>query len=110
MFGMEIPDTMIVNTFKKLVGYKCYKSKKAESEKAKAIEELEEQNESLVISGKGKGYMRSGDYEANVPKMFKKDVVPRKTRSLTVVEEIVAVELAKSINIKEQGTQQRQRS
>nr|GEV34378.1 hypothetical protein [Tanacetum cinerariifolium] len=55
---------------------------------------------------KEKGYMRSSDNEANVPKMFKKDVVPRKTRSLTVAEETFTVELAKSISIKEQRTQQ----
>ncbi|GKC30514.1 hypothetical protein Tco_1037808 [Tanacetum coccineum] len=51
-----------------------------------------------------------GDYEANIPKVFKKDVVPRKIRSLTIVEETISVELAKSISIKEQRTQQRQRS
>ncbi|GKE92326.1 hypothetical protein Tco_1573421, partial [Tanacetum coccineum] len=103
-FGMEIPDTMINDAFKKSAGYKYYKAKKVESEKAKAAEEPEEQNVSPVRSGKGKGYMRSGDNEANVPKMFKKDVVPRKTRSLTVAEETVAVELAKSISIAEQHT------
>ncbi|GJT17905.1 hypothetical protein Tco_0876611 [Tanacetum coccineum] len=54
--------------------------------------------------------MHSGDYEANVPKMFKKDDVPRKTRSLTIAEQTVVGELAKSISINEQRTQQRQRS
>ncbi|GJS03915.1 hypothetical protein Tco_0320423 [Tanacetum coccineum] len=90
------------DVFKKSAGYKYYRAKKAESEKAKAAEEPEEQHESLVRSGRGKGYMCSGDQEANVPSAFKKNVVPRKTRSLTVtdniVEEPVAVELAKSIN------------
>ncbi|GKD18661.1 hypothetical protein Tco_1207819 [Tanacetum coccineum] len=42
--------------------------------------------------------MRSGDNEANVSKIFKKDDVPRKTRSLAVAEERVADKLAKSIN------------
>ncbi|GJV15818.1 hypothetical protein Tco_1361141 [Tanacetum coccineum] len=55
MFGMEIPDTMINDAFKQLAGYKYYKAKKAESEKAKAAEEPEEQNESLIKSGIGKG-------------------------------------------------------
>ncbi|GJS44951.1 hypothetical protein Tco_0595072 [Tanacetum coccineum] len=109
-FGMEILDTMINDAFKKSTGYKYYKAKKAESEKVKAVEEPKEQNESQVRSGSGKGYMRSGDYEANVPKMFKKDVVPRKTRSLTDAEETVKVELVKSISTDEQCTQQRQRS
>ncbi|GJT69231.1 hypothetical protein Tco_1028517 [Tanacetum coccineum] len=81
---MEIPDTMIDDAFKKSAGYKYYKAKKVESEKEKAAEKLEEQNMSPVRSGKGKGYMRSGDNEANVPKMFKKNVVPRKTRSFIV--------------------------
>ncbi|GJZ66080.1 hypothetical protein Tco_0622776 [Tanacetum coccineum] len=103
MFGMEIPDTMINNAFKQSTGYKYYKARKAKSKKAKADEEPEEQNVSLVKSGKGKGYMRSGDNEANVPKMFKKDVMPRKTRSLTVAEETFAVELAKSINTSEES-------
>ncbi|GJY59306.1 hypothetical protein Tco_0459198 [Tanacetum coccineum] len=65
---------------------------------------------SHVRSGRRKGYMCSGDYEDNVLKMFKKDVVPRKTRSLTIAEETVAVELAKSFSIDEQRTQQRRRS
>ncbi|GJU03289.1 hypothetical protein Tco_1113627 [Tanacetum coccineum] len=54
--------------------------------------------------------MRLGDQEVNVPSAFKKNVVPKKTRSLTVadniVEETVAVELAKSLSIKEQQRQQ----
>nr|GEU72843.1 hypothetical protein [Tanacetum cinerariifolium] len=52
-----------------------------------------------------------GDQKANVPSAFKKNVVPRKTSSLTVanhiVEEPVAVKLVKSISIKEQRHQQR---
>ncbi|GKE22724.1 hypothetical protein Tco_1434236 [Tanacetum coccineum] len=86
------------------------KAKKAESKKAKAGEEPEEQHESLVRSGRGKGYMRSGDQEANVPNAFKKNVVPRKARSLTVadniVEEQTVVELAKSLSIEEHRHQQ----
>nr|GEU54631.1 hypothetical protein [Tanacetum cinerariifolium] len=76
----------------------------------KLLNTVKEQNESPVKSGIGKGYMRLGDYEANVPNMFKKDVVPRKTRSLTVTGETVVVELAKSTSINEQCTQQRQKS
>ncbi|GJS61415.1 hypothetical protein Tco_0656199 [Tanacetum coccineum] len=75
---MEIPDIMIDDAFKKSTRYKYYKAKYAESEKAKDAEEPEEQNESLIRSGRGKCYMRLGDNEANVPKMFKKDVMPRK--------------------------------
>ncbi|GKF00684.1 hypothetical protein Tco_0027607, partial [Tanacetum coccineum] len=74
-FRMEMPDTMIDDAFKKSAGYKYYRAKKAES-----------------------------DLEANVPSKFKKNVVPRKTRSLTtannIIEEPVAVELAKSINLR----------
>ncbi|GJX34596.1 hypothetical protein Tco_0246153 [Tanacetum coccineum] len=70
---------MINDEFKQSVGYKYYKAKKVKSEKAKAADELEEQNMSPVRSGRGKGYMRS-------------------------------VELAKSISIKEQHTQQRRSS
>ncbi|GKC74126.1 hypothetical protein Tco_1120009 [Tanacetum coccineum] len=81
-FRMEMPDTMIDDAFKKSAGYKYYKAKKAES-----------------------------DQEANVPSAFKKNVVPRKTRSLTtannIIKEPVVVELAKSISIEEQRHQQR---
>ncbi|GKA95673.1 hypothetical protein Tco_0817768, partial [Tanacetum coccineum] len=98
---MEIPDTMINDAFKKSAGYKYYKAKKAESKKEKAVEEQKERHVSPIKSGKGKGYMRSGDQEANVPSAFKKNVVLRKTRSLTVADNIVyepaVVELAKSI-------------
>ncbi|GKD52872.1 hypothetical protein Tco_1286259 [Tanacetum coccineum] len=91
--GQDSPLTKLTNILK---------AKEAESKKAKADEEPEEQHVSPVQSGRGKGYMCSGDQEANVPNTFKKNVVPRKTRSLTVadniVEEPVAVELAKSIN------------
>ncbi|GJY76105.1 hypothetical protein Tco_0481221, partial [Tanacetum coccineum] len=46
-FGMEIPDIMIDDAFKKTTGFTYYKAKKVESEKAKAIEEREEENVSL---------------------------------------------------------------
>ncbi|GJR42561.1 hypothetical protein Tco_1310664 [Tanacetum coccineum] len=80
-FKMEIPAIMIDDAFKKTTGYKYYKAKKVESEN-----------------------------EANVPKPFKKNIVPRKTRSLTVTEETVAAKLAKFVNIKEPHTLHRQRS
>nr|GEZ60780.1 hypothetical protein [Tanacetum cinerariifolium] len=51
-----------------------------------------------------------GEEEVNVLNEFKKNVVPRKTRSLTgadnIVEEPVAVELAKSISLEDQCRQQ----
>ncbi|GJR30560.1 hypothetical protein Tco_1106792 [Tanacetum coccineum] len=75
-FGMEIPDTMISDAIKKLIGYKFYMAKKV---------------------------------EMNVPNKLKKDVVPRETRSLTIVEETVVGELANSISIQEPPTQQCQR-
>ncbi|GJW22238.1 hypothetical protein Tco_0032860 [Tanacetum coccineum] len=78
---MEIHNKMIYEAFKKLARYKYYKDKKVESEKAKASKEPEEKNVSPVKSGRGKGHMRSCENEENVPKMFKKDVVPRKTIS-----------------------------
>nr|GEV86107.1 hypothetical protein [Tanacetum cinerariifolium] len=108
-FKMETPNTMIDDEFKISAGYKYYRAKKAESKKAKVAEEPEEQHESTVRSGRRKGYMRSGDQEENVPSAFKKNFVPRKTRSLTIadniVEEPVVVELAKSIIIEEQRHQ-----
>ncbi|GJT47131.1 hypothetical protein Tco_0955846 [Tanacetum coccineum] len=91
--GQDSPFTKFTNTVK------------VESKKAKAAEEPEEQHVSPIKCGQGKGYMHLGDQEANVPNAFKKNVVPRKTRSLTIadniVEEPVAVELTKSISIKE---------
>nr|GEU53024.1 hypothetical protein [Tanacetum cinerariifolium] len=105
-FRMEIPDTMIRDAFKQSTGYKYYKAKKVESKKSKDAKEPKEQNESPVKSGRGKGYMCYRDQEENVPITFKKDDVPRKTISLTVAKETVVVELAKSISIQEQRTQQ----
>nr|GEW31188.1 hypothetical protein [Tanacetum cinerariifolium] len=66
---MEIPDIMIDVTFKKTAEYKYYKAKKVESKKEKAVEEPKEQNLPFVKSGRGKGYMRSGENEANVSMM-----------------------------------------
>ncbi|GKC90542.1 hypothetical protein Tco_1151191, partial [Tanacetum coccineum] len=89
---------------------KYYKHKKIESEKAKATEKPEEQHESPVRSSRGKGYMCLGDQVVNVTSVFKKNVMPKKTRSLTVadniLEELVVVELAKSISIEDQQRQQ----
>nr|GEV51415.1 hypothetical protein [Tanacetum cinerariifolium] len=103
-FGMKIPDTMINHAFKKLVGYKYFKAKKAESNKAKSDEKPEEQHVSPIISEKGKCNIRSDDQEENVPSAFKKNAVPRKTKTLTVADnifkELFAVELAKSSVLK----------
>ncbi|GJR16726.1 hypothetical protein Tco_0965253 [Tanacetum coccineum] len=77
-FGMEIPYTIINDAIKQLVRYKYYMIKKGQSEKGNAKEKLEDQNVSLMRSGRGKGYMC-----------------------------LVAVELAKSVSIKEQRLQQR---
>ncbi|GJZ35836.1 hypothetical protein Tco_0581653 [Tanacetum coccineum] len=62
------------------------KAKEKESAKDKIIDELEEQRMSSVKNGRGKGFMCYGDQAVNV---LKKDVVPRKTRSLTIAEEII---------------------
>ncbi|GKE19014.1 hypothetical protein Tco_1426591 [Tanacetum coccineum] len=86
---MEIPDTMIIDVIKKLAGYKFYMAKKVESENAKIIDKPEEQHVSLVKSGRGKGFMYYGDHVVNVPNKLKKDNVPRKTRSLTIIKETV---------------------
>ncbi|GKD76850.1 hypothetical protein Tco_1339471 [Tanacetum coccineum] len=61
-FGMEIPDIMI-----------------------------KEQHVSPVKSGRGKGFMCYVDQVVNVPNKPKKDVVLRKTRSLTIAEETIVV-------------------
>nr|GEV45718.1 hypothetical protein [Tanacetum cinerariifolium] len=88
-FEMEVPDAMISDAIKKKAGYEYYRDKKVESEKAKIVYEPEEQHVSPVKSGRGKGFMCYGDQVANVPNKLKKDVVPRKTRSLTIAEEAV---------------------
>ncbi|GKC75563.1 hypothetical protein Tco_1126337 [Tanacetum coccineum] len=88
-FGMEIPDTMISDAIKKLIGYKFYMAKKVESKNAKNFDEPKEQHVSPVKSGRGKGIMCYGDHVVNVPNKLKKDVVPRETRSLTIVKETV---------------------
>ncbi|GJT94537.1 hypothetical protein Tco_1090055 [Tanacetum coccineum] len=62
------------------------KARKKESAKDKIIDEPEEKRMSLVKSRRGKGFMCYGDQAVNVPK---KDVVPSKTRSLTIAEETV---------------------
>ncbi|GKF84113.1 hypothetical protein Tco_0249011 [Tanacetum coccineum] len=99
-FGIQVPDAMISDAIKK----------KVESEKAKIVEEPEEQHVSPIKSGRGKGFICYGDQVENAPNKLKKDVMPRKTRSLTIAEEAVVGELAKSISIQEPLTQQRRRS
>ncbi|GJV48788.1 hypothetical protein Tco_1439000 [Tanacetum coccineum] len=79
-FGMEVPDAMISDAIKKKAGER------------------------------GKGFMCYGDQVANVPNKLKKDVVPRKTRSLTIAEEAVVGELANSINIQEPRSQRCRRN
>ncbi|GKG16069.1 hypothetical protein Tco_0358392, partial [Tanacetum coccineum] len=69
-FGMEVPDALI-----------------------------KEQHISPIKSGRGKGFMYYGDQVANVPNKLKKDVVTRKTRSLTIAKEAVVGELANFIGI-----------
>ncbi|GJR75233.1 hypothetical protein Tco_0087598 [Tanacetum coccineum] len=88
-FGMEVPDAMISDAIKKKVGYKYYMAKKVESEEAKIVDKPEEQHVSLIKSGRGKGFMCYGDQVSNVPNKLKKDVMPRKIRSLTIAEEAV---------------------
>ncbi|GJY02915.1 hypothetical protein Tco_0361067, partial [Tanacetum coccineum] len=88
-FGMEVLDAMISDAIKKKAGYKYYMAKKVESDKAKIVDEPEEQHVSLIKSGRGKGFMCYGDQVANVPNKLKKVVVPRKTRSLTIAKEAV---------------------
>nr|GEX48326.1 hypothetical protein [Tanacetum cinerariifolium] len=55
-------------------------------------------------------YYMAKKVETNVPNKLKKDVVPRKIRSLTIVEEAIVGELAKSISIQESCSQRRRRS
>ncbi|GJW64034.1 hypothetical protein Tco_0115918 [Tanacetum coccineum] len=78
-----------------------------------AEEKPEDQNVSLVRSGRGKGYMCLGNQEVNVSSKPKQIVVLRKKRTITVADNIVeqetmAVELAKSVSIEEQRLQQRE--
>nr|GEY11979.1 hypothetical protein [Tanacetum cinerariifolium] len=107
---MEISSTMISDAIKKSAGYNYYIAKKKESAKDKIIDEPEEQRVSLVKSGRGKGFMCYGDQVVNVPNKLKKDVVPRKTRTLTIAEVTVVGKLANSITIQEPHTQRRQMS
>ncbi|GJV76810.1 hypothetical protein Tco_1508394 [Tanacetum coccineum] len=108
---MEIPDTMINDTIKQSVGYKVYQSKKKQSEEEDAQEELEKQNVSTVKKGRGKGYMCLGNKEVNVSSKPKKDVVPRRKRTITYADNLLetedeAVLLAKSVSTEEQRHQQ----
>ncbi|GJX42176.1 hypothetical protein Tco_0257166 [Tanacetum coccineum] len=86
---IEIPYTMINDAIRQSVGYMYYKHKKEKCEKGKAVEEPEEQHMYLVKSGRGKGYMRLGNQEVNVPSVFKKNVVPRKQRSITIADNLL---------------------
>nr|GEX32917.1 hypothetical protein [Tanacetum cinerariifolium] len=90
-FRMEVPNAMISDAIKKKEGYMYYMAKKLESEKAKIVDESKEQHVSLVKSRKGKEFMCYGDQVLNAPNKLKKDDVLRKTRSLTIAEEIVVV-------------------
>ncbi|GJZ59902.1 hypothetical protein Tco_0615718 [Tanacetum coccineum] len=91
-FGMEVPDAMINDAIKKKAGYTYYMAKKVESKKARIVDKPKEKHVSLVKSGRGKGFMCYADQLANVPNKLKKDGVPRKTRSLTIIEEAVVGE------------------
>nr|GEV70455.1 hypothetical protein [Tanacetum cinerariifolium] len=86
---MEVPTAMISDAIKKKAGYKYYMAKKVESKKAKSVDKPEEQHVSPIKSGRGKGFMCYGDQVAKVPNKLKKDVVPRKTRSLTIPKEAI---------------------
>ncbi|GJV06123.1 hypothetical protein Tco_1343779 [Tanacetum coccineum] len=55
-------------------------------------------------------YYMDKEVETNVPNKLRKDVMPRKTRSLTISEETVVGELAHFISIEEPRSQQRRRS
>ncbi|GJZ10243.1 hypothetical protein Tco_0545002 [Tanacetum coccineum] len=85
-FGMEVPDAMISDAIKKKAGYTYYMAKKVESEKTKIVDVPEEQRVSPIKSGRGKGFMCYDDQVVNAPNKLKKDVVPRKTRSITIAE------------------------
>ncbi|GJX40888.1 retrovirus-related pol polyprotein from transposon TNT 1-94 [Tanacetum coccineum] len=69
-------------------------------DKGNVVEEPEEQHVSHVRNERGEGYMCLGNQEVNVPRKPKKVGVLKKPRTLTVadniVEEPIAVELAKS--------------
>ncbi|GJT45689.1 hypothetical protein Tco_0954404 [Tanacetum coccineum] len=102
-FGMEVPDAMINDAIKKNTGYKYYMATKVESEKAKIVDKPEEQHVSPIKVEKEKGFMCYGDQVANVPNKLKKDVVPRKTRSLIIAEEAVVASRLKSLRQKKQS-------
>nr|GEU93699.1 retrovirus-related Pol polyprotein from transposon TNT 1-94 [Tanacetum cinerariifolium] len=97
-FGMEVLDEMISDEIKKKAWYTYYMEKKVESEKAKIVDEPEEQHVSPVKIRRVSGFMCFGDQVANVPNKLKKDVVPRKTRSLTIAEEAVVDKSEESEN------------
>ncbi|GJW41352.1 hypothetical protein Tco_0067197 [Tanacetum coccineum] len=110
-FGIEIPDTMINDTIKQSAGYKVYQSKKKKSEEDDAQEESKEQNMSTVGRGRGQGYMHLGNQEVNVSSKPKKDIVPRRKRTITYADNLLETEdevvlLAKSVSIEEQRRQQ----
>ncbi|GJR32884.1 hypothetical protein Tco_1109116 [Tanacetum coccineum] len=90
-FRMEVPDAMINDIIKKKAGYTYYMAKKVESEKDKIVDEPEEQHLSPIKSERGKGFMCYGDQVVNAPNKLKKDVLQRKTRSQTIIEETVVV-------------------
>ncbi|GKG10267.1 hypothetical protein Tco_0339013 [Tanacetum coccineum] len=53
-FKMEVPDVMISDAIKKKTGYKYYMAKKVDSEKAKIVDEPEEQHVSPIKIKRGK--------------------------------------------------------
>ncbi|GJW08015.1 hypothetical protein Tco_1570438 [Tanacetum coccineum] len=58
----------------------------------------------------GYKYYMAKKVKTNVPNKLKKDVMARKTRSLTITEEAVVGELVNSVSIQEPRSQQRRRS
>nr|GEU41943.1 hypothetical protein [Tanacetum cinerariifolium] len=110
-FDMEIPDTMVNDVIKKSAGYKYYKTKKGQSKEDNDEEESEEKVVSRTGRGRGKGYICSGNQEVNDLRKLKKDIVPRKKRTITYADNLIetgdeAGLLVKSISGKEQRHQQ----
>ncbi|GJV69571.1 hypothetical protein Tco_1485080 [Tanacetum coccineum] len=94
---MEIPYIMISDSIKESVEYNEYKRKKDQSEEDNVEEEQEEQHVSPIERGRGKGYMCLGNQEVNVSNKPKKVViVPRKQRTITIVDNLVEQETVES--------------
>ncbi|GKA53398.1 hypothetical protein Tco_0746713 [Tanacetum coccineum] len=103
-YGMKILEAMLSQIITESADNMNYLAKSKNTQSGAPIQGM----------GRGKGYMRKGGLEDNVPKMKKKNDVPRRKRTITVDDNILEdpdqdLELVMSVNLEENEKQEKER-